>query len=94
MAAIDDSKLPGGNPLLTNINGSFTKSETIDKSTTHSLEYVTKKVWVGSAGNLKVKLLEDNDYQTLGNVPAGTLLDIRITDIHSDTTCDNIVGLR
>lgn len=60
---------------------------------TNELAAVTRAVWVGGAGALKVTLL-GGDTVTLAAVPAGTLLKIRATVIFSTgTTATVIVGL-
>jgi hypothetical protein len=54
---------------------------------------VTRALYVGGGGNLAVRL-QDGTELTLANMPAGTLLPIRVTRIlATGTTATEIVGL-
>lgn len=57
------------------------------------IAYVTRAVWVGGAGNLKVTMF-GGDTIILVGVAAGTLIPIRVSRVHStSTTATSIVGL-
>jgi nitrogen fixation protein len=57
------------------------------------LAHVTRALYVGGGGNLAVRL-QDGTELTLANMPAGTLLPIRVTRIlATGTTATEIVGL-
>ncbi len=58
------------------------------------LEYVTRALYVGTGGNLRVTLLS-GDVVTLNAVAAGTIYPLRITHLHATgTSAADIVGLR
>lgn len=60
--------------------------------------YTTRKLWVGSAGNVEVELAstnrDANTVLTFYNVPAGTMLDVRaVRCLQGNTTATNLLGL-
>jgi hypothetical protein len=58
-----------------------------------ALGHVTRAIWVGGAGALRVRML-GGGVVTLGEVPAGTLLPLRATRVFSTgTTATGLVGL-
>ena len=68
-------------------------AETVTPSDASDLSYVTRGLWVGGAGNVKVLML-GGDAVTLVGVQAGTLLPIRVSRVYStDTTATSMVGL-
>ena len=56
------------------------------------LVHVTRAVYVGGGGDLAVRL-QDGTELTLANVPAGTLIPIRVTRVLAGSTATQIVGL-
>lgn len=60
---------------------------------TDPLTTTPRAVYVGGAGNLVVRLMNDSADITLSAVPAGTLLPIRPSHIRSTSTATLIVGL-
>lgn len=51
------------------------------------------RLWVGGAGNLKVKMRDTGDNIQMLAVPAGTEISMGISRVYStDTTATNIVG--
>jgi hypothetical protein len=62
-------------------------------SDTGELAHVTRALYVGGAGHVAVRL-QDGTELTLANVPAGTLIPIRVTRVLSTgTTAGQILGL-
>lgn len=60
---------------------------------TNDLTFTTKAIFVGGAGNLKVKTLVGNDV-TFTGVTAGTVLQIHAQRVYSTgTTATNIVAM-
>jgi hypothetical protein len=56
------------------------------------LAYVTKKLWVGGAGNLAV-IMANGETVTYTSVPAGTYLPIRVSQVKATgTSASNIVA--
>lgn len=67
------------------LNDPATNAVAIDISTTdHSLvTQPSRALWIGGAGNVKVDMLQSGSTGiTFYNVPAGTLLPIRITKVY------------
>lgn len=57
------------------------------------LDDVTRAIWVGTGGNVKVDL-KGSGTVTLNNVADGTMLPLRVTKVHAtDTTASNMVAL-
>lgn len=56
------------------------------------LDQVPRALWVGTAGDLTVRFGTDTNV-VIKNVPAGTLLPIRPTQIRNATTAADIVAL-
>jgi hypothetical protein len=55
--------------------------------------HVTRALYVGGGGNLRVRL-QDGSELTLANVPAGTLIPIRVVRVlATGTSATQIVGL-
>lgn len=58
------------------------------------LPFVTSKIWVGSAGDIEVIMVDDSVSVILANVPAGTLLDLRVKQVKAaGTTAGDLVGI-
>lgn len=65
----------------------------VSPSDTVDLEYVTRALWVGGAGDVKVSMIDGGEV-TLAGIPAGTLLPIRVKRVWSTgTTGTSIVAL-
>jgi len=56
------------------------------------LPVITRAVYVGSKGDLAVRM-KSGDEVTLKNVPAGTLLPIRVVKVLVASTASSLVGL-
>jgi hypothetical protein len=74
-------------------------SEVVAVSDTVDLTYITNRLWVGAAGNVRVLLRGDASPVTLVGVPAGTMLDLQVRRVYSTGTTvatpnTNIVALR
>jgi hypothetical protein len=54
---------------------------------------VPRALYVGGAGNLVLRGIEDSTNVTLVGVPAGTIIPVRAKRIAAATTATNIVGL-
>lgn len=57
------------------------------------LALTPKAVWVGGAGNLVVRLVDDSSDITISGVAAGTLLPIRPKLVKTTSTATLILGL-
>jgi hypothetical protein len=55
---------------------------------------ISRAIYVGVSGNLTVKMAGSENTVTFTDVPAGSLLPIRVSQVRStDTTATNIVAL-
>lgn len=59
---------------------------------TNELPFVTKRIYVGGTGDVRVTLL-DGSAVTFVGVPAGTFLPVRAFKVLTATTATNLVGL-
>lgn len=58
------------------------------------LASITRAIWVGTGGNLRVKLLDDAAPVTLVGVPSGSILPLMAVRVYStSTTATDLVGL-
>lgn len=58
------------------------------------LSYVTRGLWIGGAGNVKVDMFGGESGVTFSGVPAGTILPIAVTKVYStNTTATLIIGI-
>ncbi len=66
-----------------------------DSDLTHPHKMLaTRGLYVGSAGNVAVKMLDDDDAVTLIGVLAGSILPLRVSQVRStNTTASNIIAL-
>lgn len=70
-----------------------TGSEVIDiSSTDHTLANISRGIWVGGSGNLKVDM-KDSTGITFYNVPAGTLLPVRATKVYGASSASLLVSV-
>lgn len=60
----------------------------------NDLSYVTRSIYVGTGGDIKVDMYGGEDAVTFANVPGGQVLPIRATRVYdTDTDATNMVGL-
>ena len=77
----------------TQTNDPYTNAVAVTPHDTNDLTYVTRGVYVGGTGTLKVNM-QDSGTVTFAGVPAGTLLPIRATRVYSTgTTAATILAL-
>ena len=89
MPAIDDM------PSLPGLTSPITRSEEIAPSDAADLGFVTRAVWVGTGGNVRVRMQHDAEPITLTGVGDGTFLPMRVVQVYATgTTATGIVGLR
>ena len=74
------------------------KSFAIDMGEAGSMGYyelpvATRGIYIGVTGDLIVKLVGDESFTTFVDVPAGSVLPLRIASIDTSTDCDFMVGL-
>lgn len=74
-------------------NDPFTNAVAVTPSDSADLTYVTRGLYVGATGTVKV-IMQDSGTVTFAGVPAGTLLPIRATRVYSTgTTASTILAL-
>ncbi|MFC3058808.1 spike base protein, RCAP_Rcc01079 family [Paenirhodobacter populi] len=65
----------------------------ITPSDTEALEYAADSLWIGSAGNVRLKTIS-GQIATFKNIASGTILSVRTAQVFAtDTTAGSIVGL-
>lgn len=69
-----------------------TRAAPITPHDTNDLTFVTRAIYVGGAGDLSV-IMRAGDTVTFADVPAGTLLPIRVSRVLVATSATNVVGL-
>ncbi|RDC59693.1 hypothetical protein HME9302_00885 [Alteripontixanthobacter maritimus] len=66
----------------------------VSPSDTENLPRVPKALYVGTSGDITLRCADDNLDVIFRNVPAGMILDIRVTNVRaSGTTAADIVAL-
>ncbi|MEY2875998.1 MAG: hypothetical protein RLZZ373_3369 [Pseudomonadota bacterium] len=56
------------------------------------LVQITRGLYIGTAGDLAVRMGDGTDV-TFANVPAGTIMPVRVKRVRAATTADDIVAL-
>lgn len=77
-----------GNPEL---DSPAQQAQALPNATTTVLEHTSRAVYVGGTGSLIV-VMRGGQEVTLADVPAGTLLPIRITELKSSSTATSVVA--
>jgi hypothetical protein len=67
--------------------------EAVVPHATNPLPEYTRALYVGGAGNVVCRLIDDDDDTTFTAVPAGTVLPIRVSHIRATSTATNMVAL-
>jgi len=92
----DDMAMPATDAFSrqqTEANDPHTNALAVTPSDSADLTYVTRGIYVGGAGTLKVNM-QDSGTVTFTGVPVGTLLPIRATRVYSTgTTATTILAL-
>jgi hypothetical protein len=89
MTAINTFIRQGGTTLDPGQN-----SFAITPSDSAQLPYVTRAIYVGTAGNIAVMLVNDSAPVTLMNAVAGSVLPFRVAQVmNTNTTASNLVGI-
>lgn len=86
MAAIDLGYSDAGMTTPCQYFAAVTKSDTVD------LEYVTRAIYVGGAGNIAAVDVDGN-VVTFNGALAGSILPIRVRRVNDATTATNLVAL-
>jgi hypothetical protein len=75
-------------------NGAATKAVAITPNDSTDLATVTRGIYVGAGGNLRVLLADDTSPVTLTNVSAGVIYPLRVKRVYSTTTtASGLIGL-
>lgn len=75
-------------------NSSALNGFLVNPSDTNELPAVTRAIYIGTAGDIKLILKKDSEAIILKNVPSGALLPLRVVKIFAGkTTAEDIVGL-
>lgn len=69
------------------------KAEAVVPHATNALPFPTRAVYVGGAGNLVVRMLNDDNDTTFTGVTAGAILPIRVSHVRATSTATAIVAL-
>ncbi|MCP8881907.1 hypothetical protein NIM87_00130 [Devosia sp. XJ19-1] len=69
-----------------------TRATAITPHDANDLAFVTRAIYVGGAGDLSV-IMRAGDTVTFSDVPAGTLLPIRVSRVLAATSATDVVGL-
>lgn len=78
----------------TDISGPASRLEAVTPDDSGELAQVTRALYVGTGGNIKVDGYHIGEAVVLSNVPDGTVLPIRVTRVYAtDTTASDIVAL-
>ncbi len=78
----------------TDISGPASRLEAITPDDNNDLSQITRALWVGTGGNVKVDGHYAGEAVILSNVPDGTVLPIRVSKVYAtDTTAADIVAL-
>lgn len=76
-------------------NGAATAAVAITPNDSTDLAEITRGIYVGTGGNLRVLLADDTTPVTLTNVSAGVIYPLRVKRVYStNTTASNLVALR
>ena len=66
----------------------------ITPSDSAQLPFVTRALYIGTAGNVAVQLINDSSPVTLMNCVAGSVLPFRVKQVmNTNTTASNLVGI-
>lgn len=88
MAAVDDFAT-----FAVGMSDTYPHAFAITKSDADELSHVTRAIYVGGAGNIKLLTLGGETVTFIG-LPVGTTLRIRAKQVFStDTTATNMVGM-
>jgi len=68
-------------------------AEAVVPHATNPLSDASRGIYVGGAGNLVVRFINDDNDTTLVGVPAGSILPIRVTHVRATSTATNLVAL-
>ena len=68
-------------------------AEAVTESDSDYLDPYPRSLWVGGAGNLVVDMVGGQRDVAFNNVPAGTMMPIRVTKVKAATTATDIVAL-
>ena len=82
MAAIDATQAGYGQPAVC--------AAAVTPHNTNELEVISRALYVGGAGDVKVKMLGDQEV-TFSAVPAGSILPIRVKQVFSTGTTATLI---
>lgn len=73
----------------------YRKAIEITPSNTTNISMVTNGIYIGENGDLIVSFhATPTEWVTFSNVVAGTILPLVVARVNTDTTANNIIGLR
>lgn len=68
------------------VDSVITRALPVTTHNTNPLSEVSRAIWIGGAGNIKVKLKGDIEPVTFKNVAGGTLLPLRVQHVYTTGT--------
>ena len=78
----------------TSLTSPATRAEVVVPNDTEDLGHATRGLYVGNAGNIRVKMVS-GDVVTLENVQSGVTYPLRVAQVlASGTTASGLIGLR
>lgn len=77
--------------ILGAIQSPAAQGQAFSSSSEVTLDRATRGVYIGADGNLVVKLTKTSEDLAFNNVKAGTVLQLVVEVVRSDTTCSGIL---
>lgn len=86
----NDPHIAAGDSLTAPARNCFS----IAPSDTEALPQITKAIYVGSTGDLALRLVDGQQFFLFRNVPSGAVLDLRVHSVRqTGTTASDLIGI-